>query len=72
MCFRLPGMTLESATRTLDAHLQSRGVRRPEWTSTSGANGTFVLGPAGERLEIVIAGDGPFATTGTCRIMPAR
>lgn len=72
LCFRLPGMTLESATRTLDGHLQANGATRPEWISTSGANGTFLVGPDGERLEIVIAADGPFSTTGTCRIMSVR
>lgn len=72
MCFRVPGMTLESVTRTLDGHLQSHGVVRPDWASTSGANGTFIHAPGGERLEIVIAADGPFATTGTCRLVSVR
>jgi hypothetical protein len=72
LCFRLSGTTLDTATRTLDAHLQAQGVPRPEWISTAAANGTVVPGPGGERLEIVIAADGPFATTGTCRILPER
>lgn len=72
LCFRVPGMTLESVTRTLDGHLQASGVARPQWSTTSGANGTTIHAPSGERLEIVIAADGPFATTGTCRIMPLR
>lgn len=72
MCFRVPGMTLESVTRTLDGHLQEQGVPRPDWTTTSGGNGALVSAPGGDRLEIVIAADGPFATTGTCRIVPER
>lgn len=72
LCFRLPGITLETATRTLDAHLQEQGVPRPVWTSTRGANGSLLAGPGGDRIEIVIAQEGPFATTGTCRIMPDR
>jgi hypothetical protein len=72
LCFRLPGVTLDAATRTLDAHLQAQGVPRPEWITTPAANGTQVPGPNGASLEIVIAADGPFATTGTCRIVPER
>ena len=72
LCFRLPGLTLDAATRTLDAHLQDKGVPRPEWITTPAANGTLVPGPNGASLEIVIAADGPFATTGTCRIVPER
>ncbi len=72
MCFRLPGMTLDAATRTLDAHLQARGVPRPEWRTTEAANGTVVPAASGDTLEIVIAADGPFATMGTCRIFPER
>lgn len=72
LCFRLPGTTLDAATRTLDAHLQAQGVARPAWTTRSGANGTTVQGLAGERLEIVIAAAGPFTIRGTCRIVPER
>jgi hypothetical protein len=72
LCFRLPGTTLDAATRTLDAHLQAQGVPRPEWTTRSGANGTTVPALTGELLEIVIAADGPFSTSGTCRIVPER
>lgn len=72
LCFRLPGTTLDAATRTLDAHLQARGVPRPEWTTRSGANGTVVSAGTGERLEIVIAAEGPFTIRGTCRIVLER
>lgn len=72
LCFRLPGTTLDAATRTLDAHLQAQGVARPEWTTRSGANGTIVQALSGERLEIVIAAEGPFTTSGTCRIVLER
>jgi hypothetical protein len=72
LCFRLPGVTLDAATRTLDAHLQNQGVPRPEWITTAAADGTLVPGPNGASLEIVIAADGPFSTTGTCRIVPER
>lgn len=72
LCFRLPGMTLDAATRTLDAHLQAQGVPRPEWRTTVAANGTFVVAGSGDTLEIVIAADGPFATSGSCRIVPER
>lgn len=72
LCFRLPGTTLDAATRTLDAHLQAQGVPRPEWTTRSGANGTLVPAVTGERLEIVIAAEGPFTTRGTCRIVLER
>lgn len=72
VCFRLPGMTLDASTRTLDAHLQAHGVPRPEWVTTEAANATVVPAANGDRLEIVIASDGPFATTGACRIFPER
>lgn len=72
MCFRLSGMTLDASTRTLDAHLQAQGVPRPEWLTTAAANGTVVVAGSGDTLEIVIAADGPFATSGTCRIVPER
>lgn len=72
LCFRLPGMTLETATRTVDAHLQARGTTRPEWVSNGSSNGSTVVTSAGERIEIVVARDGPFATSGTCRGVPER
>jgi len=72
LCFGLRGTTLDAAIRTLDAHLQALGVERPWWSSTTVANATEIVGPSGERLEIVIAMDGPFATIGSCRIVPER
>ena len=72
LCFRLPGMTLESATRTLDAHLQEQGVSRPAWEGGRGTNGSVVITPGGDRLEIVIATASAFATTGSCRVVADR
>jgi len=72
VCFRLPGMTLDAATRTLDAHLQAQGVPRPDWVTTVAANSTVVPAANGDRLEIVIAADGPFETRGACRIFAER
>ncbi|MEX2501560.1 MAG: hypothetical protein WD336_04230 [Trueperaceae bacterium] len=73
-CFRLPGSTLDATIRTLDAHLQEQGVLRPEWVTSENGNRTRV--PSGNggsvTIEIVIAYDGPFATSGACRIVPER
>ncbi len=73
-CFVLGGTTLETATRTMDAHLQAYGVARPEWITTESGNRTRVPGGNGGSvtLEVVIAHDGPFATRGACRIVPER
>lgn len=72
LCFRLPGMTLETATRTVDAHLQAQGTTRPAWSSSASGNAAVVVTSAGDRVEVVVAHDGPFATGGTCRLVPER
>ena len=73
-CFVLPGTTLETATRTLDAHLQAYGAPRPEWITSPSGQRTRLPGGNGNSvtLEVVIAHDGPFATRGACRIVPER
>lgn len=72
LCFGLNDMMVDTATRTLDAHLQAQGVPRPSWETTAAGNATRVSTEGGDRLEIVIAADGAFTTVGTCRIVYER
>lgn len=72
LCFTEPSVIPEVALQQLDAYLQERGVLRPEWTSNDTAHATRFAMPNGDVLEIVVASDGPFATLGTCRVVPQR
>lgn len=72
LCFGLEDMTVETTTRTLDAHLQAYGAGRPAWETSEAGNATEVVTDGGAKLEIVIATDGPFRTMGTCRILSER
>ncbi|MDZ7799760.1 MAG: hypothetical protein U5K81_03055 [Trueperaceae bacterium] len=72
LCFGLEDMTVNTATRTLDAHLQAQGVPRPVWDTTPAGNATRVNTESGDRLEVVLAADGAFTTMGTCRIVYER
>lgn len=72
LCFGLEDMTVETATRTLDAHIQAYDAGRPIWETSEAGNATEVETEGGARLEIVVATDGPFRTMGTCRILSER
>ena len=72
VCFALEGTTLESSVRQFDAYLQTTGIARPTWASHEGTHATRVVAPPGDRVELVLAEHGPFATLGSCRLAPAR
>lgn len=72
LCFKQPGTTVEYALMQMDAYLQERGISRPVWESSETAHAAQFRVNSGDVLEIVLAADGPFATMGSCRIVPER
>lgn len=72
VCFAVEGTTLESSLRQFDAYLQGSGVPRPTWVTHEGTHAARVEAPAGDRLELVLAENGPFDTLGSCRMVPER
>jgi hypothetical protein len=72
LCFNLEQQTLTATVRNFDGYLQDRGVASPVWQPSRLAELTVVEVSSGDRLEIILAQDGPFGTHGTCRVLPER
>lgn len=72
LCFNLDQQALTASVRSFDGYLQDRGVASPAWQPSRLAELTVVEASSGDRLEIILAQDGPFGTHGTCRVLPER